>query len=98
VLVVGATVVVDVDVLVTGTVEVVVEGAVVEDVDEVVVPGVVVVVVVVVGGVGMQPRTLGGSWPMSKAITRERPWRSAKNEPMATGQSGIEWTSTEIGF
>jgi hypothetical protein len=90
VLVVGATVVVDVDVLVGGTVEVVVVGAVVELV--------VVLDVVVVPPSGRHSLTSGSGWPVSKAITLERPWASAKDEPITPSQSGIALTETLIGF
>jgi hypothetical protein len=82
----------DVVVLVGGTEEVVVE---VDDVDVVVLPG---EVVVVVPPPGRHCDTSGSGPPSSKPSTNERPWASAKNEPMATGQLGIEWMSTEIGF
>jgi hypothetical protein len=90
VLVVGATVVVDVDVLVGTTVEVVVVGAVVELV--------VVLDVVVVPPPGRHSDTSGSGWPVSKAITLERPCWSAKNEPIRPSQPGMELTETEIGF
>jgi hypothetical protein len=35
---------------------------------------------------------------VSKAITRLRPWASAKNEPITPSQSGMALTLTEIGF
>jgi hypothetical protein len=55
------------------------------------------VVVVVVDG-PPQFSTLGSGWPMSKAMTRERPWASAKNSPMVPDQLGMALTETEIGF
>ena len=95
-----------VDEVVGDTVEVVVGAAVVEVVDEVVVPGsvvvvvgatVVVVVVVVVGGVKIQAKMPGSSWPMSKAMTTERPCASANSAPMNTGP-GMALMLTLIGF
>ena len=76
------------DVVVGATVEVVVDGAVVVLVDVVVVPP---------WRRDIQIRT-GSGWPMSKAITTERPWASANSAPMKMTPRGIEWTSTLIGL
>jgi hypothetical protein len=58
----------------------------------------VVVDVVVVPGLGRHSETSGSGWPMSKAMTSERPWASAKNSPTVPDQFGIALTLTEIGF
>jgi hypothetical protein len=102
--VVGPTdVVVEPSVVVGRTVVVVVPGCVVVVADVVVVvEGVVVDVVatavVEVGGVTLGHwSTPGSGWPMSKAMTTERPWRSWKNWPI-TGGPLSALTDTEIGF
>ena len=91
-LVVEEVVVVDpiVDVVVGEVVEVVVDGAVVVDVDVVVVPV-----------CGTQNDTSGSGWPISGAMTTERPWASTNSSPTWTPSpsgSGMAFSETLIGF
>lgn len=78
----------------------------------VVVEGGEVVVVVVAGSVvvvdgavvvvpppgGGQSETSGSGWPTSSAITKDRPCASANSLPTCTGEMGMAFSDTLIGF